>query len=162
MKLKIPAGPRVSATIRTSQISTVALMLGVTVFGIIATVLAAKGPAKAPMLAYVGVLVAVQVVALRFFIPGLFLKTQLKSVKHSEAELVSERLPSLYQTQLIIGLALLEGSAFFNLIAYLLEGNWFSLGIAGFMLALMAMMFPTGDRFEKWAEDLSQNLNSAF
>jgi membrane-bound acyltransferase YfiQ involved in biofilm formation len=162
MKIKIPTGSRVKATIRTSQIITAAMMVGVTVFGIVAAVMAAKGPPKAPMLAYVGVLMAVQIVALRFFIPGLFLKTQLKSVKHSEAELVSERLPNLYLTQLIIGLALLEGSAFFNLVAYLMEGQWFSLGIAGAMLALMAMMFPTTNKFESWAEELSQNLNSAF
>ena len=142
MKLKIPAGPQVKTTIRVCQIITSALMIG--------------------MLAYVGVLIAVQIVALRFFIPGLFIKTQIKSVKHSELEQVSERLPQLYQTQLIIALAMLEGSAFFNLIAYLIEGNWFSLGIAGFMLALMALMFPTENRFESWAESVAENLNSAF
>ena len=162
MKIKIPAGPQVKSTIRVCQIITSALMIGVMVFGIIATVIGSRGGPRAPMLAYVGVLIAVQIVALRFFIPGLFIKTQIKSVKHSELEQVSERLPQLYQTQLIIALAMLEGSAFFNLIAYLIEGNWFSLGIAGFMLALMALMFPTENRFESWAESVAENLNSAF
>ena len=59
-------------------------------------------------------------------------------------------------------MALLDGAALFNLIAYIIDGQWFSLATAGFLLLLMGMMFPTVREFESWAEDIERNLNSQF
>jgi hypothetical protein len=53
------------------------------------------------------------------------------------------QLCALYQTQLIIGAAMLEGATFFNLIAYLQEGDPTSLVAAGLLLAAMLRLFPT-------------------
>ncbi len=148
--------------IRNSQIIAGALMLGVTVFGIVAAMVGGKSPAATPIVAYLAVAFAAQVIALRFFIPGLVVKSQFKTLQNEEAGLAAERLGGLFQTRMIIGMALLDGAALFNLIAYILEGHWFSLATAGFLLLLMGMMFPTVREFESWADDLRRSLTSQF
>ena len=148
--------------IRTSQIIAGALMLGVTTFGIVAAVIGGKSPAAAPIVAYLAVAFAAQVIALRFFIPSLVVKWQLKTLQNDGDSLVTERLAGLFQTRMIIGMALLDGAALFNLIAYMIDGQWFSLATAGFLLLLMGMMFPTVREFESWAEDIERNLTAQF
>ena len=43
----------------------------------------------------------------------------------------------VYQTELIIKLALLEGAAFMNGVAYLVEVQWWSLAVMGTLLFVM-------------------------
>jgi hypothetical protein len=57
---------------------------------------------------------------------------------------------SVYQSRLIIQLALLEGATFFFLIAYLLEGLPFNLAGAGVLFLGMLMQFPTRSGVENW------------
>jgi hypothetical protein len=59
---------------------------------------------------------------------------------------------ALYQSQVIIGLAMLEGATFFNLIAYLLEGDAASLVVAGLLVVVMLSHFPTQPRLEAFLE----------
>jgi hypothetical protein len=63
----------------------------------------------------------------------------------------------IYQMQLIIALAMLEGAAFLNLIACMIEHNWWSLAIAGGVVAIMAVQFPTRTRVEQWIETQRMN-----
>ncbi len=59
---------------------------------------------------------------------------------------------SVFVTRTIVGSALLEGGALANLIAYMLEGQWFSL-VLGIVLALgIAAGVPTRDGVESWVE----------
>jgi hypothetical protein len=62
------------------------------------------------------------------------------------------RLLPLYQTQLLIGAAILEGMAFFATLAYMLERNKIALAIAAFLLGCLASRFPTVDRINRWLE----------
>ena len=162
MNVQLPNHASHQSWIRSSQIIASALMLGVMTFGVIAAVVGGKAPAAAPIVAYLAVAFAAQVIALRFFIPGLIVKSQLKTLQNDGAGLALERLYGLFQTRMIIGMALLDGAALFNLIAYIIDGQWFSLATAGFLLLLMGMMFPTVREFESWAEDIERNLNSQF
>jgi hypothetical protein len=57
---------------------------------------------------------------------------------------------NVYQSRLIIQLALLEGATFFFLIAYLLEGLPWNLVGAGVMLLGMLTLFPTRSGIESW------------
>ena len=57
---------------------------------------------------------------------------------------------TVFQQKTIIESALVEGAAFFNLIAFLTVGEWWSLGIAGVLLAVLLVPFPTYDRVENW------------
>jgi hypothetical protein len=59
---------------------------------------------------------------------------------------------------MIVGLALLEGMAFFNIIACIIEHNWWSLAIAGCLALWMLMVFPSRNRVEQWIE--TQRMNS--
>ncbi len=62
------------------------------------------------------------------------------------------KLAVLFQTQLIIGAALLEAAAFFAVIAYLLERSPIALLTALVLLGVMFTRFPTGDRVNNWLD----------
>jgi hypothetical protein len=62
------------------------------------------------------------------------------------------KLAQLYQTQLIIGAAMLEGGAFFAVIAYMLERNPIALVTAIVLLGALAARFPTADRVNAWLD----------
>ena len=57
---------------------------------------------------------------------------------------------ALYQSRLILQAAPLEGAAFFQLIAYLLEGLPVSLAVAAGLLICLLMLFPTRAGVESW------------
>ena len=59
---------------------------------------------------------------------------------------------AFYQTRMIVGAALLEGPAFFLLIAYLIERSPWSLAAAIFMILGVAAHFPTEQRVAEWVE----------
>ena len=59
----------------------------------------------------------------------------------------------IYQTRLIVGLALLEGAAFFCMIVFLLEGSALSLIAALVLLLVEATRFPTEPGLSGWIED---------
>jgi hypothetical protein len=58
----------------------------------------------------------------------------------------------LYQTRMILRYALLEGAAFFCIIATIIEHNWWTLGVAGGLVLIMLTIFPTRTRVEHWME----------
>lgn len=58
----------------------------------------------------------------------------------------------LYQTRLIIRMGFLEGAAFLAVIAYLIEGQALSLGLAGGLLLVMFILFPTRVGIDSWVE----------
>ncbi len=58
---------------------------------------------------------------------------------------------AMYQTQLIIRCALIEGAIFFQLTAYIAEGSAFSLWVAAVLLAALVAQWPTRERIDRWA-----------
>jgi hypothetical protein len=64
-----------------------------------------------------------------------------------------EMLLACFQTQTIIGAALLEGGAFFALVAYMQERQTWSLLAAAVLLAGLMTLFPTRGRVESWLDD---------
>jgi len=62
------------------------------------------------------------------------------------------KLAQLYQTQLIIGAAMLEGAAFFATIAYMVERNPIALATAIVLLGALIARFPTSDRVNAWLD----------
>jgi len=63
-----------------------------------------------------------------------------------------DRLISVYQTIFIVSAALLEGACFFNLICYMVEGQWASLAFVGFCLLVNLSTFPSKDGVETWIQ----------
>lgn len=58
----------------------------------------------------------------------------------------------LYQARMVAALAPLEGAAFLNLVALMMEQHWWSLAIAGALVVLMLNHFPTRTRVMHWIE----------
>lgn len=55
----------------------------------------------------------------------------------------------LFLGKLLIAWSILVFSAFFNLIAYIVDQAWWSLAIAGVSMVWIALTFPTRSRFER-------------
>jgi hypothetical protein len=62
------------------------------------------------------------------------------------------KLLAVRQMTLIVGLAMLEGTAFLGCVAYLIEAHPLALGVVGVALALMLCQFPTEGRVRAWLE----------
>ena len=77
------------------------------------------------------------------------------SLASGDASHVS-RIMGIYQTRLITSLALLEAAAFFNLVAYMIEGQVVNVAVALVLLVLMLIQFPSRTRTEHWVADQLQ------
>ncbi len=145
---------------RTGQIIAIALMMGVVVFGLVLLLggIGAREPAETPFLAIVGAVFAmISAVAAPLVASGM--RQAIVAGKQINAggsttipEDVGEVgvLAGVYQTQQIIGRAILEGAAFLNLAAYMTERQPMSLGFAALLLIAMAFKFPTRGHLESW------------
>jgi hypothetical protein len=159
------------------QIVAGALVLGVVVFLAVAVVIGSNRPAGAgrapagdlPIISLVAaVLLAVQA-PLAFLLPGLVTRNGLRQIASgsgrsfpdpgaAEGNTDVARLLGLWQTTLIIGLALLEGTAFLGCIAFLVEAQPFAVAVVLVSLLLMAVKFPTEGRVLAWLEQQAGRL----
>ncbi len=159
-------GPKFDALVRTMQIIAAALMAGVLLFlGVVLVstqghVFSTKAP---PLISGIAGGFAFLMIVNHFVIPGILTRTQLRlaaerKLLQQDEEAKNQRVVAIYQTQLIIGLALLEGAAFFNLIALMIGKSIFSLGVVVLLLCLMLMKFPTRNRISFWVQDKLREL----
>ena len=105
-------------------------------------------PANSLVLTYIGVGAAVVSLAVWAILPNLISRQSRNSVLAGDAR----RLAANYQVRLIVGCALVEGIAFLNLVAYLIEHQLTSLVVAGILLVILLSQIPTLDRLERWIE----------
>jgi membrane protein YdbS with pleckstrin-like domain len=147
----------------TMRIIAGALCLGVCVLAGVVLMLERR-QVEEPVLAFVALLVSVACVLAAAIVPRMMTGTPMResSVGHSAAQ--SEASPDsdelnrvtqimgIYQTRLIVSMALLEGAAFFNLVAYLIEGQVVNVAVAFVLLVLMMIQFPSRRRVEDWVE----------
>jgi hypothetical protein len=59
---------------------------------------------------------------------------------------------------MIVGLALLEGTAFLGILAYLIEAQPLALGVTGIAILCMLLKFPTRSRVQAWLERQTEQL----
>lgn len=155
-----------AATVRTMQIIAGALIVGVVLFSAIAWFVVPRGGPPhdtSPLISVLGAAGAVVQVVLAFIVP--FKLQQPASRKLVESMLppqVREKLGqsteqsgllAVYQTRMIVAMALLEGAAFFNIVAYIIEQNWWTFAVVGVLLLFLLGMFPTRTRVEQWIEN---------
>ncbi len=62
-------------------------------------------------------------------------------------------LAGVYQTSFIVGAAILEGAAFFNLVVYFTGGQIYSIAVAGMLCVGIILLIPTRSRLERWVVD---------
>ncbi len=68
----------------------------------------------------------------------------------------------LLQGKTILAAALIEGVTFFLLIAYMVEHSPISLAVAGIMIVILVLPFPTCDRTLNWIEGQLQLLKDEY
>ena len=157
--------PNAAQMILTMQIIAGALMSGVAIFGIIVLVMTTGRESHGTTLAYIAAGFGFLMVVLRFVVPAAIAKSQIEGLARgadqSDTSEMADRMPllAIYQTQMIIGFALLEGAGFFNLIVYLIEVQVLSLVVTAVVLAIMSMTFPARDRVEYWVGNQLQAIN---
>jgi hypothetical protein len=149
-----------------TRIIAAALINGV-VFFLVIVVFVLKGEAKGGPLVntYASLAVGGVALILSYVIPNL-IGTPIKRalVEGKTVELPKQfnapagvgivgNLLWLYQTRLIVGYAILEGAAFYNLVAHMLERQSINLAMVGLLIGAMLTKFPTRRRLDNWLAD---------
>ena len=143
--------------VRTTQIIIGALLTGVILFGAVA--MTGQSEPKQSILTIAGAGLAGMQILMWIVIPGMTVRSQLNSMKGlSEADLML-RLGQAYQTQKIIGAALLEGAGLFNCVAYMIDRQTLTLGVVGTLIVLLASMFPTLGQYESWVDEMKRDIS---
>lgn len=154
------------AAVRIMQILILSLMLGMLIFAGIAVLVNSQPRPEQKVLnspivfTVLGVIAAVINIVLRIFVPGLVSTAVLKNIakKRGPGNITKLDIYPAYLNGLLVGAALLEGAAFFNIVAVLITREYWTLGVAGVLFALMAAAFPTFDRVDYWAEEQLRDL----
>ena len=143
----------IEQVVRVTQIITGAMVSGVVTFA--AIVVFVLGGLNDPSNGFIisGIAAAFAGVAfvLHLVIPSLIAAKQSRGADR-------QQLYGVYQMKTIIGLGLLEGAAFFNLVACLVEHSWWSLAIVGGLCFWMLAMIPTRTKIEHWVEAQQMSL----
>ena len=144
--------------LQTLRIIIGALTAGVLFFLIIVIVFLRAAPQPLDAQAIVSMTLAafaLSCIPARLFVPGLIVSASCQKIAEGTWSLPARqsnqplpdtdegKLLAVYQSKTILGAAILEGGAFANLVAYLLEGQIYSIVLAVlFMLGILAA-FPT-------------------
>ncbi len=148
-----PGTPK--AIILVMQVINASLVLGVAVFLGVAILITQDQPPKEPQITYLalGFLAVGILISWVFRVPinknRVILKDQSFDPNSEEVFLA---LAQTYQTERIIKLAIIEGGAFFNGVAYMTEKVWWSLAAMGLAILLMLIGFPTRSQINAWIE----------
>lgn len=162
------------AALRTLQVITAAMLLGVVIFAAVVALLLVQrqpqqgnGNHEAVAIGMVGaaaVVVLIAGVMASLVVPGAvaragaaMTKRQLTASAADDDPPDDAALINAYQTAHIARMALLEGPTFLMCIASLIEANWLYLGVALVPLAMIAAAFPTQERLRTWLETERMN-----
>lgn len=149
---------------RAMQIIVAALACGVMSFlGVVLFVIPAAAPGDR-LLTYISAFVGFLAPVTATFVPRLIESIQREAIAAqrataSNAPYISESLREMtalvggYQTRLIVRCALIEGAAFFAIVAFLIERQVLSLAVAGALLLAMLSCFPTRWKVEEAVEN---------
>jgi hypothetical protein len=136
------------------QIICGALLLGIAVFAGFAVFFRQQNnnPAPAgPLISYTAIGFAVATLAARLLVLAMLEATARRTLTGQKNQMDPKRWLDFYQTRMIVGTALLEGAAFCALLAYMLEGTPWTVGMAVLLWVAIAWLhFPTRDRVAAW------------
>lgn len=144
-------GDQIRGQVRILTIVLVALVMGQVIFaGVVLFAMNAwNQPSSGIMMGGIGALFAVQMFAMAVFVPAMAQKAGLKKADGSPESIISIFLPKT-----IIAAALLEGSGFLNLVAFLLEHNKWSLIPVGLGIVFTLSMIPSEMKIANWADEI--------
>jgi hypothetical protein len=165
-------------SLRILQIIAVALLLGVVTFlGFVLYIVQVQHSGKGampdqavPILTLIAVGFLAACTPLAFIFPTMITRGTLRQMLARESvnppydpeemhPTGGSKLWEVRQTTMIVGLALLEGTAFTGCIAYLMDANPLALGVVAVAVFLMLGKFPTEQRVRAWLERQAAELN---
>lgn len=157
-------------TVRTLKIILAAMCMGLLTFTGVVLFIKPLGPVDnlAPIVLAALGFAALMLLA-RAAVPRLVVNGQVAAIARRddrEAEVVEsdawrsqrKQLAAAYMTASIVAGALLEGAGFFNLVAYMLEGNPLNLGAAAVMIAVILSGMPSLHRVAEWIDRQQQGI----
>ena len=68
----------------------------------------------------------------------------------------------IFRKKTIVGMALCEAASFFNLIAYIIDGQLLSLGIVVLLMLRLGMQIPSAGALEGWVMDRTRTVQQGF
>lgn len=71
-------------------------------------------------------------------------------------DITVEKALAIYSQRVIVGMAILEGAAFFTLVIFLIEGQWLLLAATALLVVLMFIKFPSRGGLVRWIEERRQ------
>ena len=153
-----------AGVVRTSQIIVAALAMGIVTFGAVTMVLAEhEEQAGGNVVTFCALAMAIASIPLSVLIPRSIVAGHRRRIAAgarkqaddttSALKTDARQLGAAYQAKTIIGAALLEGTCFVALTAYLLEGQALTLVVAGILLLGVLAHFPTPGRAESWLDE---------
>ena len=149
----------ISDSVRVMQTIVGALAAGILSFFVVAVFVPAGVPPEIPLLSYLAVGATLIALPAAWLVPGMMARGQVSQI----AARGSKRLPTdelgdvgslvgVYQTSLIVREAILEGVAFFNLVAFMIERQPMNLVAAGVLGFILLAQIPTASRLEEWVQ----------
>jgi len=128
-------------------------------------------PQQIPLVTWIAIALFAVETPLSFLVPKIITRNALKGIVEgkpmrvqqwtsSEPPRVVVQLATVYQTAMIVGLALLEAVGFLAGVAYLLEAEPVSLGIAAVVVVLMIARFPLANRVFDWMKRHVEEIES--
>ncbi|MCG6156840.1 hypothetical protein [Rubinisphaera margarita] len=143
--------PQAQNTKRTILIITFSMIMGVVMFAVVTFLIAEpKAQPDDNLISYVMAGLAVLCLAAATVVPGVIVSTLETQKSSADEQPDYMTYLGIYQTRTIIQYALLEGGAFANLVAVFVEGNRWSLMVAGALLFVMIIQLPTPGRIDNW------------
>jgi len=156
-------GLEFDGAVRGMQIVAAALMMGVLIFlGVVLIATEGNLTGKPELLTMMGAGFGFLGIVNCIVIPGMISKAHLKQaaaglLQKTEQEKVNQVIGA-YRSQMIVGLALLEGAAFFNLTAMIVDHCAASIAVVVLLMGLMLVKFPTRDKVSFWVQDKLREL----
>ncbi|MEQ9410526.1 MAG: hypothetical protein RIK87_22515 [Fuerstiella sp.] len=141
------------------KIITLALVSGAVVFMGIALFISKGALVGEPdLLAWIGIGFAALQAVIHVVVPNMVANQALNAISSrqlQEADMEARMLlvTPVFLQRHIIACALLEGAAFFNIVAYIVSEFWGSLAVAAACIVLMLLKFPTASTVQWWAQD---------
>lgn len=144
--------------IQGSMVLAAGLIIGEVVFGIVAISSGwGQPPGDITIAAIMAGLLMIEVPAF-LFAPKVVTRNLMKKAQgHPKfAECPEACVGAVYQSQMLVKFALVEGASLKNLVAFMLGHHLWSLGIVGGLVMCQLAIFPSKHRIETWVEDQLQ------
>ena len=156
-----PQNETFDGSVRGMQIVAGALMFGALNFLLVVVLISGAdvfGLGQPTLIAVIAAVIGAMMIGAHLIVPGIIASSQLRSAASQgmlgqDEATRNNKVMEIYRTQLIIGLALLEGAAFLNLVALMVGKSVASLAVFAILMCLMFLKFPTQSKVSWWVQD---------